>query len=60
MNMGFIRIFVSILEHAGRILEEWFRLFETLAIILEERKLILELPRYIRSCKNILEHFTLY
>lgn len=51
MNMGFIRIFVSILEHAGRILEEWFRLFETLAIILEERKLILELPRYIRSCK---------
>lgn len=60
MNMGFIRRFVPILEHAGRILEEWFRLFETLAVILEERKLILELPRYISSCKNILEHFTLY
>lgn len=60
MDMGFIRRFVMILEHAGRILEEWFRLFETLAVILEERKLILELPRYIRSCKNILEHFTFY
>lgn len=60
MNMGFIRIFVPILEHLGRILEEWFRLFETLAVILEERKLILELPRYISLCKNILEHFTLY
>lgn len=60
MDMGFIRRFVTILEHAGRILEEWFRLFEILAVILEERKLILELTRYIRSCKNILEHFTFY
>lgn len=60
MDMVFIRRCVKILEHSELILEEWLHLFENSGDILEDSVFILEVSRYIRTFKILLEHFLFY